>query len=255
MPLYKTQAIVLHSLAYGEIDKIVTLYTLDYGKIKGIAKGAKRSQRRFGNTLEVCSHIVLSFFEKETTGLVRLSHAELISPFAGLREDIQKLAWASYFLELVNEMTPERVANKEIYHLLINSLSILEKGQAQEEILRIFEMRLLTHSGYQPLLDYCLRCKKALTKEGGFFSAEEGGLFCPNCVQDYSGLIPISLGTIKTLLLAQKFPLEKINRLTFTTQALRESSIVLSLFLAKYLGKELKSKKFFDQLSFSPLAS
>jgi len=91
MPLYKTPAIILHAIPYGEADQIVTLYTLDFGKVKGIAKGAKRSRKRFGNTLETCSYVSVSFFEKETADLVRLSHCDLIRPFAGLREDIQKL--------------------------------------------------------------------------------------------------------------------------------------------------------------------
>ncbi len=251
MPIYRTQAIVMHSLPYGEVDKIVTLYTLDFGKIKGIAKGAKRSRRRFGNILEICSYILLSFFEKESGGLVRLSHGELISSFEGLRENIHKLAWASYFLELVNEMTAERVPNQQIFYLLLAGLKIINRGKLQEEIIRIFEMRLLAHSGYQPFLDCCLRCRKNLTKEGGYFSPEEGGIICLRCGQNLPNLIPVSLGTIKTLILAQNLPLERINRLNFSAQSLRESAVVLSLFLGKYLGKELKSKKFFDQLSLS----
>ncbi len=252
MPLYKTQAIVMHSLPYGEVDKIVTLYTLDFGKIKGIAKGAKRSRRRFGNILEICSHIFLTFFEKESGGLVRLSHGELISSFERLRSDIRQLAWASYFVELVNEMTAERVPSPQIFYLLLTGLKIIDKGELQEEIIRIFEMRLLAHSGYQPFLEHCLRCRKSLTKEGGYFSSEEGGIFCRPCSQNISDLIPVSLGTIKTLILAQHLPLERINRLNFSAQSLRESSLILSLFLRKYLGKELKSRKFFEQLSSVP---
>lgn len=252
MPIYKTQAIVLHSLPYGEGDKIVTLYTQDFGKIKGIAKGAKRSRRRFGNTLEICAHISLSFFEKESAGLVRLSHGELISPFQGLRESIQKLGKASYLIELVNELTAERIPNRQIFTLLVTTLSLIDKGSLREELIRIFEMRILALSGYRPFLDYCLRCKKNLSKEGGFFSPEEGGTICPLCAQNFSRLVPVSLGTIKTLLLAQNLPLNKISRLTFTPQSLRESEILLSLFLEQYLRKELKSKKFFEQISSPP---
>lgn len=70
MPLYRMSAVVSRSIPYGEVDKIVTLYTLDFGKLKGIAKAAKRSRKRFRNMLEICSYINVTFFEKETSDLV-----------------------------------------------------------------------------------------------------------------------------------------------------------------------------------------
>lgn len=252
MPLYKTPAIVLRSIPYGEADKIVTLYTLDFGKIKGIAKGAKRSRKRFGNTLEICSYINLSFFEKETSELVRLNHCDLMRSFAGLREDINKLAWASYFIELVNAMTAEKIKNKMLFKLLLVFLNLIDKGILKEEIQRIFEVRLLALLGYQPLLDHCLGCKKGLSGEKNFFSVREGGILCPVCALNHPGLVSISLGTIKTLLLTQTILLEKVGRVSFSPQSLRESKTILSRFLEQYLGKDLKSKKFLEQ--FSPSA-
>jgi DNA repair protein RecO (recombination protein O) len=252
MPFYKTPAIVLRSIPYGEADKIVTLYTLDFGKVKGIAKGAKRSRKRFGNTLEICSYITLSFFEKETSDLVRLNHCDLIHSFAGLREDINKLAWASYLIELVNAMTAEKIRNKMLFKLLLVFINCIDKGILKEEIPRVFEVRLLALLGYQPLLDHCLRCKKGLAGEKIFFSVREGGVLCPACAVNLPGLVPVSLGTIKTLLLTQTILLEKVGRVSFSPQSLRESKTILSLFLEQYLGKNLKSKKFLEQ--FSPSA-
>ena len=249
MPLHKTPAVVLRSTPYGESDLIVTLYTMDFGKIKGIAKGAKRSRKRFANTLEICSYVQVIFFEKETRDLVRLNHCDLIRPFARLREDITKLAWASYFIELVNEMTAERIKNKPLFELLIFFLNLVDRGMLKEEIQRIFEVRLLSHLGYQPLLDHCTRCQKRFSGEKFFFGIREGGVLCPSCTANLPGLVPISLGTIKTLQLTQSLPLEKVVRVSFSPQSLKESRAVLSTFLHQYLGKELKSKKFFEQIS------
>ena len=249
MPPYKTPAIVLRSIPYGEADKIVTLYTLDFGKITGFAKGAKRSRKRFSNTLEICSYITLSFFEKETSDLVRLNQCDLIRSFDGLREDINKLAWASYFIELVNQLTAEKVRSKKLFKLLLVFLDLIDKGILKEEIQRVFEVRLLSLLGYQPLLDHCLRCKRGHSGEKVFFSVREGGVLCPDCAVNLPGLIPVSLGTIKTLLLTQTILLEKVGRVSFSPQSLRESKAILSLFLEQYLGKELKSKKFIEQIS------
>ena len=249
MPLYQTPAVVVRSTPYGESDRIVTLYTLDFGKMKGIAKGAKRSQKRFANTLDIGSYIQVVFFEKETQDLVRLDHSELIHPFGSLREDITKLAWASYFIELVTEMTAERIKNKALFRLLVFFLNLIDRGMLQEDIQRVFEVRLLSHLGYQPHFDPCTRCRKRLSGEKFFFGIRQGGVLCPSCAAHLPGLVPISLGTVKTLQLAQSLPLEKVRRISFSPQSLKESQAILSLFLQEYLGKDLKSKKFLEQIS------
>ena len=248
MPLYKTPAVILHTTPYGESDLIVTLYTLDFGKVKGIAKGAKRSRKRFANRLEIGSYVSVTYFEKESAGLVRLSNSDLIQPFSGLREDIHKLAWASYFIELVNEMTAEKIENKPVFRLLIAFLALVDKGILKEEIQRIFEMRFLSYLGYRPQLDHCTRCQKNASGEKFFFSPREGAVVCHSCAANVPGLIPVSLGTVKTLLLAQTLPLDKVGRISFSPQSLKESQALLSSFLRQYLGKELKSKKFMEQI-------
>jgi len=248
MPLFSTPAVVLHTTPYGESDLIVTLYTVDSGKIKGIAKGAKRSRKRFGNRLEIGSYVNVTYFEKESAGLVRLGDCELIRAFSGLREDIHKLAWASYFIELVKEMTAEKIENKPLFRLLIAFLSLADKGVLKEEIQRVFEIRFLSHLGYRPQLDHCTRCRKSAPGERFFFSSREGGIICPSCAASLSGLMPVSLGTVKTLILAQTLPLDKVGRISFSPQSLRESQALLSSFLQQYLGKELKSKKFLEQI-------
>ena len=248
MPLYETPAVILYTIPYGESDLIVTLYSLEFGKIKGIAKGAKRSRKRFGNRLEIGSYVNVTYFEKENAGLVRLSNCDLIRPFSGLREDIHKLAWASYFIELVNEMTAEKIENKPLFRLLVAFLSLVDKGILKEESQRVFEIRFLSHLGYRPQLDHCTRCQKNATKENFFFSPREGGVICPVCAANLPGLIPVSLGTIKTLLLAQTLLLDKVGRISFSPQSLKESQALLSSFLRQYLGKELKSKKFMEQI-------
>ncbi len=249
MSIHKTKAIVLRSTLYGEADRIVSLYTHDFGKIRGVAKGAKRSQKRFGNTLEIGSYISVTFFEKETVELVRLSHCDLVRSFAGLRTDIKKLAWSSYLIELINELTGERIQNKALFRLLLFFLHLIDREPLREEILRVFEIRLFSLLGYQPQFGVCRRCQKERAEEKFFFSAQEGGVLCSSCAAPSSGLVPISLGAIKTLRLAQTLPLEKVGRISFSLQSLRESEAVLSAFLDQYIGKSLKSKKFLAQLT------
>src|SRR5512134_3321502 len=122
MPLYTTNAIVIHSFHYGESDKIVTFFTKDFGKIKGIAKGARRSKKRFQNVLGLFSHLRLIFFDREGMGLVRAESGDLLNAFPNIRENLKKIYYGNYYLELVNEMAGEREANPDAFDLLLSFL-------------------------------------------------------------------------------------------------------------------------------------
>jgi DNA repair protein RecO (recombination protein O) len=164
----------------GESDKIVTCLTRDCGKIKGVAKGAKRSQKRFGSGLELITHIDLGFFERERQGLVRIDRCQIIDSFFEIRKDLQKIAHASYFLELANEMVAERDENLQVYRLMVHALRLLDGNQPREELLRIFEIRFLALAGYQPTLDRCIACRSHLEAEDqSWFSLTRGGVVCP----------------------------------------------------------------------------
>ena len=85
MPSLKSEAVILQATDYAEFDKLVSFYTKSYGRIRGIAKGAKRSQRRFGGALEPFTHDEVTFFEKEGHGLARLEDCRIINTFPAAR--------------------------------------------------------------------------------------------------------------------------------------------------------------------------
>ena len=247
MPLFKTNAIVIRSLNYGESDKIITFFSKDFGKLKGIAKGARRSRKRFQNALGLFSHLRLIFFDKEGMGLVRAEACDILHSFPKIREDLKKILYGNYYLELVNEMAGEREGNAEAFELLLSSLSNLEELDPQEEQLRIFEIRMLSLFGYRPNMRRCNFCKKDWedSKEppGVFFSLERGALICEACSKTRNNLLPISLGTARLVEKISQVEFSKIQRLRFTLQALCESRELLPRFISYQLGKELKSLK------------
>src|SRR4030065_1867561 len=126
MPLFTTNAIVIRSTNYGESDKIVTFFTRDFGKLKGIAKGARRSRKRFQNALGLFSYLRLIFFDKEGMGLGRGEGCDMLHSFPKIREDLKKILYGNYYLELANEMAGEREGNREVFELLLSFLSDLE---------------------------------------------------------------------------------------------------------------------------------
>ena len=247
MPLFTTKAIVTRSLHYGESDKIVTFFTEDFGKMKGIAKGARRSKKRFQNALDLFSCLRLIFFDKEGVGLVRVDGCDIQHSFPRIREHLKKIYYGDYFLELVNEMTAEREAHPEVFHLLVSFLRDLEEGEPEEDCLRMFEIRLLSVLGYRPNMGRCGFCRKNWEdlKEtpSVFFSLEKGALVCDRCSASWNNLIPLSLGTARLIEKVSQADLTKIRRLKFTVQALSESRALLPKFITYQLGKELKSLK------------
>lgn len=247
MALHKTRAIVTRSLHYGESDKIVTFFTEDYGKIKGIAKGARRSKKRFQNALDQFSHLRLIFFEKEGVDLVRVEGCDIQHSFPGIREHLKKIFYGNYFLELVNEMSAEGEPHPEAFHLLLTFLVDLERMEPEEERLRMFEIRMLSLFGYRPDMGRCGFCQTTWEKlkeiPSVFFSLERGALVCESCSRSWDNLIPLSLGTARLIEKVSQMELTKIHRLKFTSQALSESREILPKFIAHQLGKELKSLK------------
>jgi DNA repair protein RecO (recombination protein O) len=249
MPQFRTSAIVMKTLDYGESDRIITFYTSDFGKIKGIAKGAKRSRRRFSNALELFTLSRIIFFDKRESGLVRIEGCDIVSTFPAIREDIRKIAFGCYLVELVDEMTAEREPNPHLFSTVTTFLSLLNEGQAETQILRVFEARLLSLLGYRPELTRCLRCGESLERAGQTrFSVMKGGLLCGRCSEGYGDLLPASQGTAKILSLAMEMDLSKVGRLKFSRQALQEGEAILSQFIQYHINKELKSKKFLKDL-------
>jgi DNA repair protein RecO (recombination protein O) len=253
MPLFKTNAIVIRSTHYGESDKIVTFFTKDFGKLRGIAKGARRSRKRFQNALGLFSHLRLIFFDREGMGLVRAEGCDLLDTFPRIREDLKKIFYGTYYLELVNEMAGEREANPEAFDLLLSFLLNLEKGELKEETLRMFEIRMLSLFGYRPNMKKCDLCKKdwedLQEARTVFFSPEKGALVCEKCSKTLNNLIPLSLGTARLIERISQMELGKIHRLKFTSQALSESRELLPKFITYQLGKELRSLKALKGLS------
>jgi DNA repair protein RecO (recombination protein O) len=248
MPAHKTEAIVIQSIDFGERDKLITFLTNKYGKLKGIAKGAKNSKKRFAGTLDIFSYVNLDFFEKENLGLARIESVSLIEPFSKINESIEKVTYGSYFVELVNEMVGEREENKAIFTLLLYFLRLLNREKVSEDYVRIFEVRLLTLLGYQPQLEKCLICETKLGSDTlNWFSLKRGGVVCPKCHRGVED-IPISLGTSRILKAARSYPLSKIKRIRFTAQASKESRQILSNFVEYQLGKRLKSLQFLEQV-------
>jgi len=146
-----TEAIVLRLTDYGEADRIVTLFTLEQGRLSGVARGAKRSRKRFGGALEAFAHLKLQL--QLGPGLPTLLSADIGSIFPGIRGELSKIGSAAYACELVERLTPEGEANPRLFRLLYCYLERLDLAPPSPSDRRFFAVNLLKILGYQPELD------------------------------------------------------------------------------------------------------
>ncbi len=165
---YRTRAIILKHRDQGEADRVITAITPAQGKCTLIAKGVRKPASRKAGHLEPFTHVAL--LAAKARGWDIITQAESIHSFPGLRADIDRMAFAYYFAELVDAFTQEEDSQPEVYDLLLRALGYLEQGENLEMAARWFELRLLRLSGYQPQLFQCLECGEPLQPVTNYLS-------------------------------------------------------------------------------------
>lgn len=145
MRTFKTEGIILKYLSYGEADRILTLYTKHYGKIKALAKGVRKLTSRKAGSLDLFSQVVVFLVKGKNFDL--LTEAETVNLFKSWRKNLLKVGVAYYFCELVDKLTPEGQENLAVFELLKDSLGKLEKSDLKI-LVRDFEEKLLTDLGF-----------------------------------------------------------------------------------------------------------
>lgn len=146
------QAIILSSMDYGESDRIITLFSLEHGRLKAFAKAARASRKRFGGMLEPANRLELTLQARQD-GLSRLERVEATHCHPGLRSSLDALTLALYGCELVEALTPEGHPLPRLYRLLTALLDYLDQGTATQADRRFFEINLLNILGYRPPLE------------------------------------------------------------------------------------------------------
>lgn len=246
---HKATGFILKSLSYGESDLIVTFYSREFGKVKGIAKGAKRSQKRFANVFEPFSLIDFIFSRKNRDSLAFIESCDIIDHYPLIRQDLEKTLTASYFIDLADHFSLEGKINESLFTLLQDFLDWLAREHVSDPAIRFFEMRLLKIMGFEPALTACVRCKTPVTNGASYyFLPKEGGIFCAACARPERYDQTVSAGTVRTLLLGKDLAMEKIKRVCMPESLASESRAILCGFISHVLGKEVKSLKVMEQV-------
>lgn len=181
MPIKETEAMVLWSHPLGESDRIVTFLTRSVGKLRGVAKGARRSRRRFGSNLEPMSRVRLTYFEREGSELARVDAAELVESFYRLQEDPERAAALACLAEVAGAFAREQQEDEAYFRLLHAVLKAIRDGLDLDRAARYFEIWTLRLHGVLPSLASCGRCGSAFSARGGLYDRREGSVLCRRC--------------------------------------------------------------------------
>lgn len=181
MPVRETEALVLRSQPLGESDRIVIFLTRGAGKVRAVAKGARRSRRRFGSNLERFSRVRLSYFEREGSDLARVESAELLESFYRLQEDPERAAVLACMAEVADAFAREQQEDEAYFRLLHVVLRAVRDGLDLDRAARYFEIWTLRLHGVLASLASCARCGGDLRARGGTYDRREGGVLCRSC--------------------------------------------------------------------------
>jgi DNA repair protein RecO (recombination protein O) len=181
---YKTEAVVLRSIRFGEADRVLHLYTLERGRVGAVAKGIRRTKSRFGARLEPLSHAEV-MLHQGSGELATVTGAALLRPHSEAREDPYGLAVGLVGLEAMLRLFVEQERNPKAFEALTRFLDALDvlDGQAPEPALDplvlSFQLKLLWLSGYLPHLTSCAECGAEGPLVG--YSPQAGGAVCERC--------------------------------------------------------------------------
>ncbi len=237
----KIQAIVLSSLDYGDSDRIVSLFSLEHGRIKAFARGARKSRKRFGPALEPFARIDAQARIKH--GLSGLQQADIVCIYPTIRADLVRIAHALYACELVDVITPEGHPLPRLFRLLAAYLDRLETGAASESDRRFFELNLLNILGYRPALEGCARCDSPFGEIGALLQ-DGGELACRFCVAGGRPLTGFTLNMLQACLGTGTLGL-----IVFPPETLAQAAALLDEAVAAHAGRRLKSVDFLRQVA------
>jgi DNA repair protein RecO (recombination protein O) len=262
--LVKTEVIVLRSMKYRDTSKIVTFYSKEYGKIKGIAKGARSAKNKFGSALEPLSHSMLLVYKKEHRDLHLISQCDSINPFKNLTEDLDRMAAALSVLELADHVTHHEEKNSALFLLLIEVLNALNESTGNFIAYSYaFQLRLAALFGYAPNFETCSRCGKNVpagnNEKQATFQITSGAVLCSECheppgLPEYGGgrstaFMPLSVKGLRLLRCLFGNQLSSLENLDYNAHTGNETGELIRLYIKYHFDeiKSLKSEKFFQQ--------
>lgn len=242
-----TNGIVLRDLKIDE-DRLLTLLTQGYGVVPAYANGANKTRSKLAASTELLCYSSFNLFRNRDRYTVDKADSQRI--FFGIRRDLDKLSLASYLAELTVELAPHGEEAGAYLQLLLNTLHLLEKGERDPlQLKALYELRLLTLSGYMPSLVGCRECA-AYEAERMYFSCRDGQLICGGCITgEDRNCIPVSLGVLQAMRHIVFSGTDKLFAFSLSQQGLRQLGRLCEDYLKYQVEKTFPTLEFYHSLT------
>jgi DNA repair protein RecO (recombination protein O) len=240
---FRLEAVVLRHSDWGEADRLVTLLTRERGKLRAVAKGARKIKSRKAGHLEPFTRVSLQLARGREMPII--TQAETLDAYLPLREDLLRTGYASYVVELLDRFTYEEGTHAtELYRLLSDTLARISAEADPWLAVRYYEMRLLDNLGFRPQLFRCANCEREILAEDQFFSAQMGGVICPRCGGGLPGLWSLSMDVLRYLRHFQRSTYEGVLRAKPPQETRHEVETLMQGYFTYLLERELNTPGF-----------
>jgi DNA repair protein RecO (recombination protein O) len=239
MPAREAEAIVLRQYPLAEADSIVVFLTREFGTLRGVAHGVKKTRSRLGAAMEPLTHLRLQVYYREGSELAHIRQCEMVHSYLGRNPTLDRVSAYSYFAELAQEMVPDNHPNAHLFRLLLAVLEAGERLGAGPALVRYFEFWALKLNGWLPNYDYCSICGTCV-KEDGFFAQPDAGQGCCRACAGQQGLRigPEAAGLLRDMLVLS--PAQFVARQQ-SAGAARELERLAQRLMDWHLEKRLRS--------------
>jgi DNA repair protein RecO (recombination protein O) len=247
MTVHISPAIIMRTWEFGESDLMVSFFTPEGGRLKGVAKGARKSRQRFANCLDLFCLTRLEYERRREEGLYFLHSGKLIHAFPGLRSDFLALSLASYMIELTEILFPVGVTAKRMFDLLHAALSALHEEKQIDSFRILFEAKAMTLGGYGIDLSRCCVCGRTYQGEGrAVFKQGSGGIACLKCGHESSRSPGLGPATARALNEIQSTTWDTSQALGLSAEMIREIKPVLKRHIEYRIGQRLKTAEYLE---------
>ncbi|MEM7798057.1 MAG: DNA repair protein RecO [Chloroflexota bacterium] len=243
---FRAEGIILSRSDIGEADRLLTMFTRDFGKLKAVAKGVRKPQSKQTGHVELFMRTKFLIARGKTFGIA--TQSEMIEAFTPLREDLIKTTYAAYAVELLDKFTGEEDKNITLFELIHDTLSRFAYEDNPMLVARYYELRLLSLTGFQPQLFRCVDSQEALDEEDQYFSADLGGILKPSHLRADRRAKPISAGALKVLRYLQSRPWDTVKNLQLRRLLHSELEEIMHYYIAFHLERKLRSIDFLKRL-------
>lgn len=237
---------MLRQRPLGEADLLLTLFTPQDGKLRAVAKGARKLTSKLAGHLEPLTRVELSLSMGQSLDVV--NQAQMVEGYAAVKSDLGGASRALYLAELVDGFAVERSGNPALYGLLLDTLALLGEDVGNGPLLRCFEVRLLGLSGFMPELQVCVECRQPPEEGQQRYTPDGGGLLCGECSPPRARVMSLSSRALATLRLLDATTPEQASRLRLAPDLVDELRVQLSATIRYWLEREVRSAAFLEAL-------